>query len=71
MTNWYRAYCPEHGEACAVFVCSSSSGVSAVYPDEAHREAVKFLADHYGCRLELVRDDQRDLPPGVVDRTPP
>lgn len=71
MTNWYRAYCPEHREACVVFVCSSQSGVGAPYPNDAHRAAVEFLSDHYGCRLELIRDDQLDLPPGTTDRTPP
>lgn len=72
MTNWYRAYCALHRETCTVFVCSSSSGVGAVYPDDAHRAAWRFLTDHYDCHLELLRDDQAEvMPTDTVDKTPP
>jgi len=65
MHTWYRAVCDEHKEMCHVLVTSTFDIRSDVYlkdfkyyPNNTDGNViVKWLSNHYGCKLRLVHRD--------------
>ena len=70
MTSWYKAICDGHAEVCSIFLVGHTK-IYAVIPEDAEAIAVEWLAEHWTCKLRLVRDDNEDWPKHYIDRTPP
>ena len=63
----FRASRPEDVAGFADLLGKEGVDVSAAFGDEAgHGEAIRFIAPHLGCRIEIVHDIEKPLAPPEI-----
>lgn len=60
MTTWWHAVCDEHRCGCTVQITYSGNGdkISSLMENGTEQavKAVKWLHEHYGCKLRLMQE---------------